>query len=249
MNVLFLGVLRAADGVLLASEQCNKTFEISVVKKTISATTTKELIPCKRYAVDSNELSKDTKDDQYPPFTIYYFMSKNKNVVYLCVVAKTYPLRLAYSLLSEIETYFEETTNFLQQNEKVEKMKEKGLNKKCRKFCQEIGSKYEDPASIDDLTRINEKVDLLKGQVASSVGILLENEETLQEMEQGTQRLVSQSNQLKRKSKAHQRQTYCNAIKNKCGISLLIILCLIIMLIPLFVYLSSMQQYNKNKTN
>ena len=124
-------------------------------------------------------------------------MSKNKNVVYLCVVAKTYPLRLAYSLLSEIETYFEETTNFLQQKEKVEKMKEKGLNKKCRKFCQEIGSKYEDPASIDDLTRVNEKVDLLKGQVASSVGILLENEETLQEMEQGTQQEMEQGAQQK----------------------------------------------------
>ena len=118
-------------------------------------------------------------------------------ILYMCVVNKSYPLRLANSLLTDIETYFEE--NGLM--EQVHKSKEKGLNKTCRKFLQETGLKYEDPSSVDALFRMNEKLDVLKGQAASSIGVLLDNHESLHDIEKGTEHLTQQSMQLRKKTK------------------------------------------------
>jgi len=87
---------------------------------------------------------------------IHYTLDKQGRI-YAIVTVKNYSTRLAFSALDEIKIEF--SSEF---GPKVPSATEESLSKMSKDTLQEIADKYADPASLDKLSAVQEKINVVK---------------------------------------------------------------------------------------
>lgn len=87
---------------------------------------------------------------------IHYTLDKQGRI-YAIVTAKKYSVRLAFAALDEVKSDF--SSEF---GPKVPSATEESLSKISKETLQEIASKYADPASLDKLVAVQEKINVVK---------------------------------------------------------------------------------------
>ena len=87
---------------------------------------------------------------------IHYTLDKQGRI-YAIITAKKYSVRLAFSALDEVKSEF--SSEF---GPKVPSATEESLSKISKEILQEIANKYADPASLDKLVAVQEKINVVK---------------------------------------------------------------------------------------
>ena len=87
---------------------------------------------------------------------IHYTLDKQGRI-YVIVTTKKYSVRLAFSALDEVKSEFSEEFG-----PKVHSATEESLSKISKDTLQEIVEKYADPASLDKLVAVQEKINVVK---------------------------------------------------------------------------------------
>lgn len=95
--------------------------------------------------------------------------------LYMAITAKEYPQRLAFKLLSELRTEFEETLGI-----EFNSARASGLNKKTRQMFGDLASKYENGGANDKIQNVSLQVEEVKGAMQTNINQVLKNHENLE---------------------------------------------------------------------
>jgi len=125
----------------------------------------------------------------------------------LCVAAvairgQGYPERMAHGALQELLGQVHEAVS----NEQLSETKAGKLNATLRASLKEVSRSYSDPAKLDKVTEVHEKVERVKGLMQDNVKKILETHVTLDTLHAQSSSMSSSANQFLKQSSAVKRQ-------------------------------------------
>ncbi|KAM3568975.1 hypothetical protein VYU27_008918, partial [Nannochloropsis oceanica] len=176
-----LGVLRLSDRTVLSSyapSATSSSFPPSLLREL--AATHPTLRPYKR------------QTEEGPDVSIHFFLD-DQGLLYACVTDKSYPSRVIFALLEETRQDFASRHNALKVPEGERERGQGVFAKQDKKWLKELVGKYKEPATVDELYAVSEKVEVTRGIMQESIATLLQNDEKLQSQAQATESLTHQA--------------------------------------------------------
>jgi len=141
-----LGVLRLSDRTVLSSyapSATSSSFPPSLLREL--AATHPTLRPYKR------------QTEEGPDVSIHFFLD-DQGLLYACVTDKSYPSRVIFALLEETRQDFASRHNALKVPEGERERGQGVFAKQDKKWLKELVGKYKEPATVDKLYDVSEKV-------------------------------------------------------------------------------------------
>ncbi len=141
-----------------------------------------------------------------------------QNIGYFCLVDITYPDRLSYKLLSELNNIYEDFNS----RHDLAQMKSNG---------HELLVKYNNPEKFDKLSQAHDGVNSVKIEVQQNINKLVDNQEDLSDLEMQTDKMKDTAQKFQKDSKSLEREMFWKKIKMIAYIVALIIFIIVIIVI------------------
>ncbi|CEG38537.1 vesicle-associated membrane protein 7b [Plasmopara halstedii] len=232
-NIKFLAIARATDKVIVAcymhtagkpvrnGEGDMNVFR-EMLSKVIRAPTWKtQVTPNGRHSLDCDPNK-------------FHFTMNNDELVFAAITSKDYPIRLAFQMISAIQT--EIIPKF---GSKALTCRENGLDKDCAKIFTAIAAGYDDRTKVDKLSDVMHQVDGVKTVMHNNIQVVLSNTEKMEVVEQKTNDLNEQAKVFRNTGRKLRRQMWWKNVKLTILLSVCAILVLFILLAVLGVFKKS----------
>eukprot|EP01033_Poteriospumella_lacustris_P014269 gene14269-10200_t len=180
-NIFILAVVRSADKTVVASYLRSNEVTVEGVRECIASNPS--MVRGKRYSATG------------PAQTIHYTLDPQGRV-FSIVTAPKYPLRIAFAALDELQEMFNREIGI-----RVASATEGSLSRPAAAIFKHIYEKYENPAKVDKLTSVQEKVDVVKSVMKENIQQVLANTEKMEDIEAATEQLRNNANEFKGRSK------------------------------------------------
>ncbi|OWZ22388.1 hypothetical protein PHMEG_0002919 [Phytophthora megakarya] len=223
-NIKFLAIARATDKVIVAcymhsggkpsrgGENEMSTFK-EMLSKVIRAPTWKtQVTPNGRHSLECDPNK-------------FHFTMNNDELVFAAITAKDYPIRLAFQMISAVQT--EVVPKF---GSKALTCRENGLDKDCAKAFAAIAATYDDRTKVDKLSEVMHQVDGVKTVMHNNIQVVLSNTEKMEVVEQKTNDLNEQAKVFRNTGRQLRRQMWWKNVKLTILLSICAILVLLIIL-------------------
>ncbi|KAG2781258.1 hypothetical protein JG687_00001670 [Phytophthora cactorum] len=233
-NIKFLAIARATDKVIVASymhssggkparggEAEMNTFR-EMLSKVIRAPTWKtQVTPNGRHSLECDPNK-------------FHFTMNNDELVFAAITAKDYPIRLAFQMISAVQT--EIVPKF---GSKALTCRESGLDKDCAKAFAAIATGYDDRTKVDKLSEVMHQVDGVKTVMHNNIQVVLSNTEKMEVVEQKTNDLNEQAKVFRNTGRKLRRQMWWKNVKLTILLGVCAVLVLLILLAVLGVFKKS----------
>eukprot|EP01038_Epipyxis_sp_PR26KG_P009628 gene9628-12964_t len=172
-NIYLLAVLRYSDKVIVACYHKNKDITIPGVRECIASNSTIQIN--KRYSINGENQA------------IHYHCDSTGRI-FIIVTGVRYPPRLAFVALDEFESKFNKDLGV-----RIAAASEGSLTRVSLSLMRDICDKFENPANVDKLAAVTDKVEIVKSTMKESIQQLLINEEKMNQIEAAAVHLNEQS--------------------------------------------------------
>jgi len=197
-------------------------------------------VPNKAYSVDgvieaieSNRTVKNGKAKRYTnqgeSSAIHYYMDAQGRIFALVTTAKYEP-RVAFQAIEELRKNFVE--DFAP---RVANATDESLSKLAKDILKNIVDTYRDPAEMDVLASVNEKLDVAKSTMKENINQALANTEKAEHIEEQAVHLNIQANTFKNTSKQLHDKMWWKMWKTRLAIGFAVVVVLIIIIVPIAV--------------
>lgn len=177
--------------------------------------------PRKRYTVEGDHFNVN-------------FMADDRSRVFIAVTLKSYPERVTFVMIEEMQSKFLEKCG-----EKALTSKEGALDKTSKSIFKEICAKYSDLAQVDRVSAVAEKVESVKSTMQDNIAQMLENAGQLDDIQNSAENLSRQAEVFNKRSNQLRRNMRCRDMKMKFVIAGAVVLMLIIIIVPLSIMLKN----------
>ncbi|EEY58324.1 uncharacterized protein PITG_00979 [Phytophthora infestans T30-4] len=239
-NIKFLAIARATDKVIVASymhpsggkparggEAEMATFR-EMLSKVIRAPTWKtQVTPNGRHSLECDPNK-------------FHFTMNNDELVFAAITAKDYPIRLAFQMISAVQT--DVVPKF---GSKALTCRENGLDKDCAKALAGIATGYDDRTKVDKLSEVMNQVDGVKTVMHNNIQVVLSNTEKMEVVEQKTNDLNEQAKVFRNTGRKLRRQMWWKNVKLTILLGVCAVLVLLILLAVLGVFKGSSSKDSK----
>mmetsp|Transcript_22382 Transcript_22382/g.26973 ORF Transcript_22382/g.26973 Transcript_22382/m.26973 type:complete len:224 (+) Transcript_22382:295-966(+) len=219
MNVKYITLSRLSDGLIVASHrdkntspECSET--VSRVLSSGNVNPNTQLTVTVNAQIGTLHLAAEEVD------------------VVSVVTAANYPRRTAFQLLAEVREY---VTSNVTPDMITQASSEEELKGTCKTFLGEVFAKYNDLASVDKLTAVNLQIEDVKTVMEGNINRVLENAESLSNIEDKSDNLRHGAQQFARKSEDLRRLLWWRNLKMKLIVGLLVGCVLGYILVPIIV--------------
>lgn len=113
--------------------------------------------------------------------------------LYMVITAKDYPQRLAFKMLGDIRTSFENS-----HADDFNKAKAHGLDKKTKSMFNDIAAKYENAGVNDKIASVSLQVDEVKGAMQNNINTVLKNQDNLENLLESSGNMRNDANSFQR---------------------------------------------------
>lgn len=144
--------------------------------------------------------------------------TKSSNVSYFGLVNNNYPDRLSFQMLKELEQKYSNFNN----NQDLDLFKKEG---------NKLILKYNSPEKFDKLSRAQNDVNNIKGDMQKNVDKLIDNQEDLDDLENQTQKMKNNADVFNKESKSLERVMFWKNIKFWVFIVIAVIILIIIIVL------------------
>lgn len=155
-------------------------------------------------------------------------LQEGQFLVGAAVNSQEYPERLAWRLLQEYTDVVKSTAG-----EQLSTAPAEGLTRPLKRSMKELMAKYENPAEVDKIAEVRDKVDATKGIMQDNVKRILENHADLQALEDKTDSMQTSANQFLKQAVDMRRNMQLRNLKLKIILALIVIALLLYLLLPL----------------
>lgn len=211
-TIFLVAVIRYTDKKIVASYSVSQDVTKEGVRELIASNAS--CVPGKRYSA--------VGDSQ----AVHYMLDSNGRV-YAMVTEPRYPTRVAFAAIDEIMTTFQKEFGA-----RIASATEGSLSKSAKPILADNMSKYANPGSMDKLTAVQDKVEVVKTVMKDNIQQMLLNEEKLKKIEESTEHLNEQSEQFKKSTKELQDKMWWKMWKMRLLIGGLVIAVLIVIIAP-----------------
>ncbi|POM74188.1 VAMP synaptobrevin-like protein [Phytophthora palmivora] len=164
----------------------------------------------------------------------FHFTMNNDELVFAAITAKEYPIRLAFQMISAVQT--EIVPKF---GSKALTCRENGLDKDCAKAFAAIAATYDDRTKVDKLSEVMHQVDGVKTVMHNNIQVVLSNTEKMEVVEQKTNDLNEQAKVFRNTGRKLRRQMWWKNVKLTILLGVCAILVILIILAVLGVFKKS----------
>lgn len=178
-NILCIGVGRLKDKKLIAFVVNDKKSKDSEALKTLA-----------NQVIMSAKIEAKKVSLKCAP-NMFHFSSDESGMLFFTITAESYPSRVAFQLLKDLEF------DISALGAESASCEEDGLTKHCKKSIKVLEVKYQDPASQDKLTSIKKEVDTTTAIMSDNVKVLLSNTDKIEVIDDKAGVLFEQSAQFK----------------------------------------------------
>jgi len=212
-------VIRHSDEVCVASFKTKKDLDQGDVVDIVGEKAAKMAVG-KRYSEPG-----DT-DGQMVHFTL-----DAKGRVYAILTKSTYPQRLAFAALEEIQEQFR-----AEFGSSVKAAQPNSLSAEARPLLKSLLDKYADPAqSGDAIAKVQKKLDVATETMQDNIQLALKNTQKLEDIEEQSEALKEKSDQFRKNARALKDKYWWKNLKTKLIIGFIIVVLLIIIIVPIAV--------------
>mmetsp|Transcript_42726 Transcript_42726/g.70071 ORF Transcript_42726/g.70071 Transcript_42726/m.70071 type:complete len:250 (-) Transcript_42726:160-909(-) len=204
-NIYYIGVGRFTDHVIVASHSDSSVVDDHAVRALIEDPGT-HVTPRQRYSMEGD-------------WTTVHFMSDERKRVYVVVTKKSYPSRVVFTLIEEMQSRFLDKTA-----EKSLTAKDGALSKTTKSIFSEISKKYDDPKNVDQLASIQDKIDVTKTVMSENIQNMLQNTEKLEDINDKAEHLGDQAKLFKKQGTELQRVMWWKLCKMRLMIAIIVVL-------------------------
>jgi len=220
--VYFIAIARVNDGVILArwvhskKNQKKNHYITTVSNLTSNATFSSRAVPNKRFCLRSTGFSLN-------------FMADEDQFAYVVLTKEQYPERVVFKLVAQLQKEFE--------NYKSEALKasENQLSGKMYDVFNDLGSRYDDLAKVDKLSKALRSVNAATQQLEKNLEKMEELHVNTSELEKNASDLSNESTTLKETSAEYHKRMKCRKIKITAAIIAGVVVVLAIIIIPIAV--------------
>lgn len=139
-----------------------------------------------------------------------YNLLANENKIIFCVITNlNYPTRLIYECIKELEIQFVAKYNL------VKNYKELQFNSDFTNICKKLYDKYNNPESIDNLIKVNNKINLVKDIMHENISQSLENIVKMETIEIKSEELVQSAGIFKNSARELKNKMWWKNFKIK----------------------------------
>eukprot|EP00741_Cyanophora_paradoxa_P005298 tig00000870_g5137.t1 len=129
-------------------------------------------------------------------------------LAFLVATAPSYPARVAFQLVSRLSKDF--TENYGAQ---VPTATEDSLSRRSRALLSDLAARFEDPAAVDKVTAVSAQVDQARGVMANNIQLMLQNQDSLENLNDTTHMLRDQSRLFVKQAGSVKRSMCCQSAK------------------------------------
>lgn len=148
--------------------------------------------------------------------------------LYMAITAKEYPQRLAFKLLSELRTEFEESLG----NE-FNSAKASGLNKKTKQMFSDLAGKYENGGGNDKIQSVSLQVEEVKGAMQANINHVLKNHENLETLLASSSNMRDDANSFQRTAVQAKNRFWWQNVKLMIAIGVALGILVIVIAVPI----------------
>ena len=156
--------------------------------------------------------------------------SDSNNLLYLSLVKSGYSDRFASALLNELKETFEP-----QGADRLKNSPSESYTSIMATDMRKIFTKYNDTASLDKITAVNQKVLEVKSVASEGIQQVMRNVESAEILAAKSSELEGNSRMFKNDAKRLERIMYCRKVKITCIIALVVIGVLLYIIIPIII--------------
>ena len=159
----------------------------------------------------------------------FNFTTDDKQFVYICIAAISYPERLVFPLLNEL------SKKFVLANEATAKTCGAGeLSKKTNSLFSQFVTEYDDPTKKDKLSSVKAKVEGVKLTMHNNIDGMLRNLDQTEQVERTTAKLHEQARMFETNAGIIKRQEQWKNMKLTLIIGGIAVIILILIFVSLF---------------
>mmetsp|Transcript_43852 Transcript_43852/g.71315 ORF Transcript_43852/g.71315 Transcript_43852/m.71315 type:complete len:229 (+) Transcript_43852:177-863(+) len=210
-NVKYLGVARLEDKALLATYRHDR----SDINR--SNAKVKELM--QKGQISASKANSLEFEDGKLHFT------SDSSFVYFVGTSQSYPSRSAFQLLNTFSKTFKETYGHLMQT-----AIEDGLSKKAKLDMKNFATKYDDLQNVDKIASVSKQVDQVKTVMNDNIQIMLQNQQSLENLNETTDMLTKESKAFQKKATTVKRSMWCKNLKMTLILTAIIVVILVIII-------------------
>jgi len=213
--IYLLAVLRSSDKCIVASYVISKEVALEGVRECIAGNMS--MLPGKRYTSQGSSQS------------IHYLLDVQGRVFTL-VSSPKYSPRIAFAALDNLQQSFNKEFGT-----RTSTAQEESLSRPSQQIFRLIFERFQNPANVDKLAEVQEKIDVVKTTMKENIQQLLVNNEKLEQIEMAAEHLNNQSVDFKRGAKELSNKMWWKMWKMRLLIGGLITAVLIIIIVPIAV--------------
>lgn len=214
-QLYLLAVIRYSDKTVLASLPLSKEVTVEGVRECVASNA--YIVSGKRYT------------SQGTAYSISYTQDINGRV-YCIVTSPSYSPRVAFTALDEMISRFSKD-----QGPRSAGGTENSWTRSSRPILEAIANKYADPSSVDKITAVQEKLDVVKTNMKENIQQILQNQETIERIELASVQLKDMSEDFKVGAKSLKDKMFWKKWKMRLLISFLVISVLVVIIVPIAV--------------
>lgn len=206
-KILYISVGRIDDRCVLASYNHDTTFQNAKIiqRSFLQHLATSEV----EFGINSTFES--------PTNAIHYFVDVD-GYFYFCIFVANYPARIAFKMLQEVLEQFKK--NFPSQ---MEKGVENELTKASKTLLAAISNKYDDLKAIDNIEKVQQKLNTVKGTMTETISVMLENHESAERALTMAEDINSSAQVFKRNTKELRGRLRCRAYKYHIIVAIIVL--------------------------
>eukprot|EP00741_Cyanophora_paradoxa_P005299 tig00000870_g5138.t1 len=212
-NIKYCGVARVDDKVIVASYMQLARGDANRSNAGVKNLLTKGQISARKAGTLEFEDGKlhYTADD-----SCAYFVS----------AASNYPSRTAFQMLNKFSKDFKELCG-----PQIAASAEDGLSKRAKGLLVETCKKFDDLNAVDKISQVSNQVDQVKQVMSNNIQIMLQNQDSLENLNDTTEMLTKESKAFQKKATAVKRSMCLKNAKMTAFIVAIVVIILIIIIV------------------
>jgi hypothetical protein len=214
-QLYLLAVIRYSDKTVLASLVLSKEVTVEGVRECVASNA--NIISGKRYTSQGTSYSISYTQDVH-------------GRVYCIVTSPSYSPRVAFTALDEMISRFSK-----EQGPRAAGATENSMSRSSRPILEAIANKYADPSSVDKITAVQEKLDVVKSNMKENIQQILQNQESIERIELASVQLKEMASDFKDGAKSLKDKMFWKKWKMRLLIGFLVTAVLVVIIVPIAV--------------